>query len=161
MTLFYGESGTLLFDESHDPLIFAAFSGETAGEPTAAYLRNIDALLKRGKPFGVIIDLAKARSTDKKSWSEVAGFLRERRMPMEKLTIGTALIVRNSLMRAAVSGVFWLEPIRGPYAICMGNDAAMAWMRDRFKERGFAFPALAEPPAAPPLPATPAVNPAR
>jgi hypothetical protein len=160
MTQHSGDTGIILFDAAHDPLFFVTFVGPTAGPATDAYMRRLEGLLRRGKPYAMVIDLGKAQASDPASWKKVAAFLRENRGAIERLSIGSAMIVRDSKMRTAISGIAWFEPIRGPYALCMDMDTAMTWVRERFREKSVPFPTnVAVPQVASASPAV-AVDPA-
>ena len=149
-----GDTGIILFDAAADPLFVITMIGVRPEASVDAFLRRLDTIVRRGKPYALLLDYGHAEVSTRAVWEKYAAFMREHRAAIERYCVGSAIVVRDSKIRSSISAIAWMEPIRGPHAVCQDYAAAVQWLRERFRETGLPFPRV--PQAQSETPATPA-----
>lgn len=131
-------------DRSRWPLVTTRFEGQTSKDDVVTKLAEWCEILGLRLRYANLIDLRNGIPGDNASREAIALWMRENRAGVEKVCVGTAIVVRSS-MRAALSALMMKQPIPGHYALFSDLESAEAWLRQRFRECNLPPP---PPPAA-------------
>lgn len=118
---------TITFDESRLPLVIVTFRGTASQEEFEEYLRRIGANLARRQPTAVIIDSRQAVTMPAAQRRRQADWIDSNREDLRRYSAGTAFIIESSLMRGALTAIFWLTKYETPYVVVATFEAAEAW----------------------------------
>jgi hypothetical protein len=132
-------------DLTQHPVVFTKFDGEQTLEELDAYFGKMDAVFARRQPYYSVTWLKKyARSTEQTK--RTAAWFKERDAAIRDLCIATAIISTSAAFRFALSAVFLIKPITGPYTVCATFDETLTFGRAEFVRRGLRLsPAIRNP----------------
>lgn len=124
----------IVVDRSRHPLIVTTLTGKPTLADVQAHQREMDGLLAENRRYGMLVDMRAAESGDREAQRQFAAWMKANRPRIEKLTVGSALVLAGAVPRAALSAVLWMQPIPGPYAIFKDVAAGEKWLRERMRE---------------------------
>jgi hypothetical protein len=131
-------------DLSQAPVVFTKFDGEQTMEQLERYIAQMDLFFTRKQRYLSITWLKKyARSSDQ--LKRTATWFKERESVMRELCIASTIISTNPAFRFALSALFLIKPLNGPYIVCSNFDEAVAFGQQQFKKRGLTLPAIRNP----------------
>ena len=131
-------------DLSQPPVVFTKFDGEQTLEQLEAYIAKMDLFFKRKQRYLSVTWLKKyARSSDQ--LKRTAAWFKDRETVMKELCVASTIISTNPAFRFALSALFLIKPLNGPYVVCANFDEAIAFGQEHFKKRGLTLPAIRNP----------------
>ena len=128
-------------DVSQAPLVFTKFDGEQTLEELESYIAKMDVVFARRQPYFSVTWMKKfARSAEQ--GRRTATWFKEREREIKAQCVASAIISTSGAFRFALSAVFLIKPIIGPYTVCATFDESMAFGRAEFKKRGLQLSSL-------------------
>ncbi|MFT5353910.1 MAG: hypothetical protein ACI9KE_001110 [Polyangiales bacterium] len=124
----------ITFDESRLPLVVVTFRGTVTAEEFEEYLRLLCVNLARRKPTAVVVDSRKMVTMSAAQRKRQAEWIDSNREDLCLFTRGTAFVINNSLMRGALTAIFWLTRYETPYVVVATLEAAEEWALARLSE---------------------------
>jgi hypothetical protein len=122
-------------DLSQEPVVFTKFDGEQTLEELERYISKMEAVFARNQPYFSVTWLKRyARSPEQ--IRRIATWFKDRERVIRELCIATAIISTSAAFRFALSAVFLIKPMMGPYLVCATFDETMAFGRTEFRKRG-------------------------
>lgn len=121
-------------DRSRSPAYFVTFHGKPTMADVASHLANLDTVLAQQQRYGMLIDMRAGGSMPREGVKLFAEWNRKNGAAIERLTVGSALVITGAVTRAALSAAMWLQPIPGPYAIFQDYALAEKWLRAAMRE---------------------------
>lgn len=130
---------SIALDLTQPPFVFTKFDGEQTLEELERYIADMDAVFARQEPYFSVTWLKKyARSPDQVK--RTAAWFKDRDQVIRERCICSAIISSSAAFRFALSAVFLIKPMPGPYTVCGSFDDAMSFGRGEFRKRGVRFP---------------------
>lgn len=124
----------ITLDRSHRPAYVVRFDGSVTAADMAAHIEAMSEILAENKRYCVLVDLRKSAGTARDALKLNAEWNRKNRAKIEKLCVGSAIVITGAVTRAALSAALWMQPIPGPYAIFQDHVLAEKWLRQRLRE---------------------------
>jgi hypothetical protein len=125
----------IVLDYSQQPVVFTKFDGEQTLEELERYIADMDAVFARRQPYYSVTWL-KRYARDPQQIKRTAAWFKDRAQPIRELCIATSIISTSAALRFALSTLFLIRPINGPYTVCATFDEAMAFGQTHFQKRG-------------------------
>jgi hypothetical protein len=121
------------------PAVFAKFDGEQTLGELERFFVDMDAVFARGKPYFSVTWMKRyARSAEQ--IRRTAKWFKDRENVIRELCVATTIISTSAAFRFALSALFLIAPMHGPYTVCASFDEAMAFGQEAFRKRGLQFP---------------------
>jgi hypothetical protein len=128
-------------DLSQPPVVFTQFDGEQTIEELERFIADMEAVFERRQPYFSVTWMKRyARSTEQ--LRRTAKWLKDREPVIRELCVATTIIATSSAFRFALSALFLIRPMYGPYTVCGSFDEAMAFGQAEFRKRGLRFPSV-------------------
>lgn len=128
-----------VFDTRFKPLYLQAFPPSFAYEEVTAHFDEMEAHFRAQPPDAPAALIADARSVfivDARSRRRVAEAFETMSPVMESRVVAHAIVLSNSVVRNALTAIFWIK--RPPWTVrtFATMDEADDWVRQRFAARG-------------------------
>ncbi|MCO4746432.1 MAG: response regulator transcription factor [Proteobacteria bacterium] len=125
-------------DESHWPLIVARFPGQTVGtEAFTAYLDALSEILARGETYAMLTDTTALKETiTAQQRALVSEWIEQQSEVISRQSVGTALVVRSSVIRGVLLSINWIRPPSNPQKVFTSYPDAVDWVLGQLVERG-------------------------
>src|SRR4051812_13979234 len=121
-------SAKVIIDDSRWPRVYATWPAQQlSDEDFEAMVREMSALVKRGRPYVIIHDARRAVRPTPKQRAFAAEQQKRDAEPTRRLLRGTALVVSSPLIAGVVRAVNWITPPPFPQQIFSTMDAAEKW----------------------------------
>ena len=128
-------------DLTQPPVVFTKFDGDQTLEELESYIAKMDAVFARRQPYYSVTWMKKfARSAEQ--GRRTALWFKEREREIRALCVASAIISTSAAFRFALSAVFLIKPIIGPYTVCATFAETMTFGQAEFKKRGLQLPPL-------------------
>lgn len=111
-----------------------------------AHLAEMTEILAQNQRYGMLVDLRDSGGLPREALMENAAWNRQNRAAIERLTVGSAIVIKGAVTRAALSAALWMQPIPGPYAIFQDYALAEKWLRGALREARLPFFSSDQPP---------------
>ena len=132
-------------DVTQPPLVFTKFDGEQTLDELERYIANMDAVFAKKQPYYSVTWLKKY-ARDPQQIKRTAAWFKDREKEIGALCVCTSIISTSAALRFALSTLFLIRPITGPYTVCATFDEAMTFGQDQFRKRGLRLsPAIRNP----------------
>jgi hypothetical protein len=122
-------------DLTQPPLVFAKFDGEQTLDELERYIADMEAVFTRRQPY-VSVTWLKRYARSPEQIKRTAKWFKDRELVMRELCIASAIINGSAAFRFALSAVFLIKPMNGPYTVCGTFDDAMRFGRAEMQKRG-------------------------
>lgn len=110
------------------PILRLRYVGDYSDEELAAFLSEIDAVLKEpGQKVGVI-DLIEATPGSAKQRKTQADWIRANEQLLAQSFRAAAIVTDNALVRGTVTAVFWIRPLPMPTHMAATIADAERWL---------------------------------
>lgn len=126
-------------DLSQQPVVFTKFDGEQTLEELERYIADMDAVFARKQPYYSVTWL-KRYARDPQQIRRTAAWFKDREQVIRQLCIATSMISTSPALRFALSTLFLIRPMYGPYTVCGSFDEALTFGQTEFKKRGLRLP---------------------
>lgn len=131
----------LHLDSTLLPLLFLRVVGVPPIDQSVQHYIKMDRILERKVRHGFITDMNQASTAFPKEQKQAtADWLKLHKKEIEELSVGTAFIVSNPVIRAAMTTVFWMFPMPGTSKVVKNLEEAMDWLFPRFEAAGLRPP---------------------
>jgi hypothetical protein len=133
-------------DTRFEPLIVQIFPAEYTYEDIDAGFTKFETYCltrARREPtlrIAVISDLSLVKSSNARNRSRLTQSYQTLSEPMERYTIGQALIVPRAVLRHAMTAVFWVKRPRFPIRAFARQTEALRWLSGLFEAEGRKMP---------------------
>jgi hypothetical protein len=122
-------------DVTQPPLVFTKFDGEQTLDHLERYIADMEAVFARRQPYFSVTWLKRyARSPEQVK--RTAKWFKDRELVMRELCLASAIISASAAFRFALSAVFLIKPMNGPYTVCGSFADAMSFGRGELRKRG-------------------------
>ena len=115
------------FDDSGFPLVVARFRGPATDAEVDAYLARLERPLIRGESYVAIIDGTHAAPGTPVQRRAMAEWMRSRAKLIQTHVLGAAIVAPSSLIRGALTAIFWIQPLPCPHRITSTMEEAERW----------------------------------
>ena len=120
-------------DEGHYPLVFIKFTGEPTRDEFRAYLERLSQLLKRPGYRALVLESSyRANAIQRQLQAE---WIKQNLETVKLKTAGMAFVIQSTLVRGALTAIFWIQPLPVPYVIVATREQAEAWARRQLAAR--------------------------
>jgi hypothetical protein len=123
-------------DDSRWPLVVCTSLGEQTDEELEAYLADCDALLRRRKPYGTIIDARRSIPVGPKRRKRVVEWLSRNDALLRAYLVASGMVMSTPLQRGGLRAILWMRPLPFPYCVETSMEAARRFVCTRLAERG-------------------------
>lgn len=123
-----------MLDRSRRPAYFARFQGKPTAADVQTYLAELDEVLAQNQRYGMLIDMRDGGPMPRDAVKLFGEWDRKNAAAIERLTVGSALVIKGAVTRAALSAALWMQPIPGPYAIFQDYALAEKWLRGAMRD---------------------------
>jgi hypothetical protein len=122
-------------DLTQPPVVFTKFDGDQTVEELERFIAEMEAVFARGQPYFSVTWMKRyARSAEQ--LRRTAKWFADREAVIRELCVATTIISTSAAFRFALSALFLIRPMYGPYTVCASFDEAMAFGREEFRKRG-------------------------
>ncbi len=136
---------SIALDVSQPPIVFTKFDGEQTLDELERYIADMDAVFARRQPYFSVTWL-KRWARDPQQIKRTAAWFKDREQVIRALCIATTIISTSPALRFALSTLFLIRPMYGPYSVCPTFDEAMRFGQTEFNKRGLQLsPAIRNP----------------
>ena len=122
-------------DLSQQPVVFTKFDGDQTLEELERYFADMDAVFARRQPYYSVTWL-KRYARDPQQIRRTATWFKDRAQVISETCIATTLISTSAALRFALSTLFLIRPMHGPYTVCATFEEAMTFGQAEFRKRG-------------------------
>jgi len=126
-------------DVTQEPVVFTKFDGDQTLEDLEHYIANMDAVFAKRQLYYSVTWL-KRYARDPQQIRRTAAWFKDREKEIGALCVATSIISTSAALRFALSTLFLIRPIKGPYTVCATFDEAMTFGQTEFKKRGLRLP---------------------
>ncbi|MGZ3426062.1 MAG: hypothetical protein ACXVCV_05395 [Polyangia bacterium] len=126
---------SIAIDFSQHPVVFSKFDGEQTLEQLERYILDMETVFARKQPY-FSVTLMKRYARSPEQIRRTAAWFKDREQVIRQLCIATAIISSSAAFRFALSALFLIRPMIGPYTVCATFDEAMTFGRTEFQKRG-------------------------
>jgi hypothetical protein len=126
-------------DLTQEPVVFTKFDGEQTFVELERYIADMDAVFARKQPYFSVTWL-KRYARDPQQIRRTAAWFKDREPQIRALCVATTIISTSAALRFALSTLFLIRPMHGPYTVCSTFDEAMAFGQTHFRKRGLRLP---------------------
>ena len=120
-------------DTSAAPKIMGYSKGELSDEAIREFHASYEALLRTGKPFGLILDASSAGAPSASQRRAFADFGAQNKQALTKLCRGVAYVIESPVIRGALTAVFWINTPPYDYVVVPTLAAAEEWLAPRLE----------------------------
>ncbi len=131
-------------DLKQPPVVFTKFDGEQSLDELERYIADMDAVFARKQPYYSVTWL-KRYARDAQQIKRTAQWFKDREPVIRQLCIATTIISTSPALRFALSTLFLIRPMVGPYTVCATFDDAVTFGQNEFKKRGLRLPDVRNP----------------
>ncbi len=121
-------------DSSQHPIVYTEAEGDFTPEQTAAYCKEMEAIIKRKEHFACISDLTRAIIPQLASRTVLRNFVSANHEDSNKYTICAALIIKSSVLKMAVQAVYHLRRTAFPHRAFTTREDAVAWVNQQVND---------------------------
>jgi len=132
--------GRMLFSDEFFPVMIVVVDGSLDAEDAWNYWAFEDELLMAGRPFCCISDLSTARLSQRGHKEGTQERLARLKDEMARTCLGTAVIVKNPLIKMALNIILAVRPLVMPHKVVSSLDEAVDWLSPIFLENGLRLP---------------------
>ena len=111
-------------DETAFPVIFAAFRGPVDLVPFDAYFSRLDDLCKAGRRFALIVDMSRGAVPSPSQRKHITSAMADREAAFGRHCLGAAVVIKNPLIRGAMTAILWVHPLPYPHEIVETREEA-------------------------------------
>lgn len=133
--------GAIHHDESSFPLVIVTWTGDATDADFQAFFDAQRRLLARQEPYVQIADASNAKVMSSLQRRMIAQFSEETDAAAARLCKGTAVVIRNSMVRGAMTAVLWLVKLKYPLAVVATFEEALDQARGWGSAAGLRVPA--------------------
>jgi hypothetical protein len=120
------------FHEDSSPIYLIRFTGEKPTEKSfQEFLGFLDGILDQKELYTVIFDAIKVPPLSFSFQKKMADWMAFNKEQMKSYCKGTAYIIQNALIRAALKGIFFIQPQPVPYKIFDTEKKALEWVKEQ------------------------------
>jgi hypothetical protein len=124
---------------------FTKFDGDQTLDELERYIRQMEQVFARRQPYYSVTWLKRyARSGEQTR--RTAQWFKDRESQIRDLCVASAIISTSAAFRFALSAVFLIKPIIGPYTVCASFDETLRFGHEQLKKRGLRLPATIQNP---------------
>jgi len=134
-------SGAIQHDETYLPLVIVRWSGEASDSDFDSFFAAQRRLLARRIPYVQIADASTAKVMSSLQRRRTAAFSEETSADAARLCKGTAVVIKNSLVRGAMTAVLWLVKPQYPLVVVATFEEALDLAQRWAKEASLSIPA--------------------
>lgn len=128
------------------PLIVATFFGSPTDQQFAEYLealaKNLMECIRTGKKTALLLDTTYApipASAGKRK--QQADWLEKYSRELGIACVGTAFVIQSTLVRGAMTAVFWLQRLPYPHTVAASYEQGEAWCIEQLAASGLSVQA--------------------
>lgn len=130
-------------DDSRFPLVVIRYVGSTSDQEFEQYLSQMEELvLARRATNAVILDASKADAASATQRRMQAEWMKAHETTLRRYSVGNAFVITSTVVRGALTAIFWLQPPAVPSDVFSTYAAAEAWALERLAAAGAAIPGL-------------------
>jgi len=126
----------ITFDDSLWPLLVVRFSGVPTKPQFEEYMARRGSYLARNQQHALIYDTVSFSVLTPEQRQRQIHWIKEHKEPLEKLSLGSALIITSPVVRLLLSGVLHFSQTRAPYHAARSLPDAASWCAGRFASAG-------------------------
>jgi hypothetical protein len=120
--------------ENSPSIYLIRFTGEKPTEESfREFLGFLDGILDKKEAYVVTFDAVKVPLLSFSFQKKMADWMTSNKEQMKTYCKGTAYIIRNALVRAALRGIFFIQPQPVPYQIFEEEKNALEWTKSQLK----------------------------
>lgn len=136
----------ITLDRTRRPAYFIRIQGKAGVTEMQAHLAQMSEILAQKQRYGTLVDLRDSAGMPREALKLNAEWNQKHRAEIERLTVGSAIVIKGAVTRAALSAALWMQPIPGPYAIFQDYALAEKWLRGALREARLPFYSSDQPP---------------
>ena len=129
-------SGSFRIDDSRWPIAVITVEGTLADAEVDAYVEAGTALLARGEPYVVVIDLRAMSSVSAYARARNTQWAAAHREQLQRSCRGSVFVITSPLLRFVTMTALLLAPLPMPYAVRRDLDEALVWAEVQHAARG-------------------------
>jgi hypothetical protein len=130
-------------DESSLPLVVVTWSGEASDAEFEAFFAAQRRLLARRRPYVQVADASAAKVMSSLQRRLMAQFSEETAAEAARYCKGTAVVIKNALVRGALTAVLWLVKVQYPLVVVGTFEEAMVAVERWSMDAGLTIPQIA------------------
>lgn len=124
-------------DDSAFPLVVIRYVGSTSDEEFQRYLSRMEELVvARREINAVILDASKADAATAKQRKMQADWMKGHEAALRRYCVGNAFVITSTVVRGALTAIFWLQPPAAPSSVFGSFAAAEAWALEQLAAAG-------------------------
>jgi hypothetical protein len=130
-------TGRVTLDESLRPLLVLTFHGEVGPHELDRHLEALAATLRRGtEPCVLVYDAMNATMPSAAQRKRQAEWIREHTAMLRQKTIASVFAIGSSLLRGAITAIFWVQPAPTRTHVVSSRAEAIDWARQQLRASG-------------------------
>lgn len=118
-------------DDASFPLLLVRFGPDWTAQDFSGYLHWYLLRLQRRQRLAIVFDAVKARPPTALERRQQADFLREHEGLLRLYCTGAAFVISSTMIRGALTAIFWIQPPVYEYTVLPTVVEATAWARQR------------------------------
>jgi hypothetical protein len=132
---------SILFDDSHWPLLLIRLEGAPAPEQLEAYLARRLEYMRRQERHGIVYDTRHTRLITTELRQRHTAWSQEHKVLRQHFLVGNALIITSPFIRLTMNMVLHLGGAKVPYSVAATMPEAALWIANRLHDAGDVEPA--------------------
>lgn len=126
----------ITFDDSLWPLLVVRFSGTPTNQQFEEYMARRGSYLARNQKHALIYDTVSFNVLTSEQRQRQIDWLKERKELLQKLSLGSALIITSPVVRLLLSGILHFSQASTPYHAARSLPDAASWCAGRLASAG-------------------------
>jgi hypothetical protein len=126
----------ITFDDSLWPLLIVRFSGTPTNQQFEEYMARRGSYLARNQKHALIYDTVRFSVLTPEQRQRQINWLKERKELLQKLSLGSALIITSPMVRLLLSGILHFSQTGTPYHAARSLPDAASWCAGRLASAG-------------------------
>lgn len=116
-----------MMDESTWPVVTVKFMDSATDDEFDAYLRSLEALYDREKPFAIVFDARDASYLPREYRKRQAQWIDENESQIREYLTGTAYVIPSAVLRGVLRAIFALRDQPAEYVVTESLEDAHEW----------------------------------
>lgn len=129
-------------DESHSPLVLLRVGNRVSLPDMERYLRGLEDLFARRKPFAAIVLVRDRGELDRKVLGLHGDWTKRNVALLEEYWVGVAFVFPSATLRFLLSAILLAAPSATPHEVFDRPDTALRWCDTRLSTRSLRAPSL-------------------
>jgi hypothetical protein len=121
------------------PLVFTRFDGSQSIEEVDGYFGRTAAIHARKEPW-VSVSFMNGYTRDPRVLRRMAEWMKKTEQPIREYCVATAMVAPSAGFRFMLGTVLLIQPIFCPYTVCANLEDALAFVRQKARERALTLP---------------------